>query len=355
MKLSPLLKKNGELSNFFSIGSRYCYFALFTSAFFLQILFPASGVNAQNICQEARALLVLKKYDEALGKLKQCVIENPNDFEAFFWTGWIFDKQKNDKELAVYYYTRVLKIKPDYIEAHRKLGQVYESFVVLDSLVKAKGYYDGYCTTEFLRVDNMLKEEMTQILNLAQSNLKQGNFNGAADYILKSAIIEPHNQRAASLSTQLKRKLVSLLDQNISSGDRSYNNSDWARAAQSYEQAVKLVNQLRDSYNRLKKHFPDQTLIPELSQKLEGFLPKQKKAIFCNTFTKDNEPTLQNDLDRAQGYVNKEEWKYAEDVFVKIDRILQSDTTGCISKERYINRANSLRKGLVLVKIHDLE
>lgn len=322
---------------------------------YCNFFFKVCIVNAQKSCEEGDGLFFSNKFDEAFEKLKQCIIENPNNYVAHFEIGWIYHKIKKDTGMAIYHYAKTLEIRPDYKDAHCYLGQVYESFEVLDSLVKAKGYYEGYCKTEFLRVSTMLNEEMTRILNLAQSNLNQKNFSGAADYILKSLIIEPQNQKANFFNNLLKRRMISLLDQNIDSGNRSYENSDWARAAQFYEQAVKLVNQLRDSYNRLKIDFPDPTLIPGISQKMEGFLPKQKKAIFCNTFTKDNEPTLQNELDRAQAYVNNEEWKYAEEVFEKIDRILQSDTTGCISKERYINGANSLRKGLVWVKFQDLE
>jgi tetratricopeptide (TPR) repeat protein len=84
----------------------------------------------------ARALVRLRRYDEAEQILQQALVANPNLVEAHFRIGVIhFNREEYD--LAVEDYRKAVELKPDFTLAYMNLGFVYQKLGKLEDSLKA--------------------------------------------------------------------------------------------------------------------------------------------------------------------------------------------------------------------------
>jgi tetratricopeptide (TPR) repeat protein len=326
--------------------------ALFILILLFQLGLSISRVTAQSSFDEGIKHLTNGDTNNAIDLFKQALNENPSDYEAAYILGQLYYNKDTSK--SILYYKLTLQIKPDHKKAHCVLGQIYENFGTLDSLVKAKIYYEYYCPVEYDRVTLVLRDSTFTILNRVRENLNQGDFTPAVIHLVRAKEIEPNNQEVGAIFKQLQGNFNSALARAISKGDQSCSIYDWAKAIQAYNKAIHIINTWQYAWRNRESYFKGLDL-SGLNQILQETSSKVQKANYCESFKRENESRVQNLLDSAKIYVNRKEWKYAEEELNKFEKIVKTDTQHCIPYEHLLPMADSLKEVLVWTKIDGLD
>jgi len=156
--------------------------------------------------------------EAAISNLRQCLKNNPNNYEANIEIAVIYSEIKND--LAITYFKNAIALDSNNINAYYNLGlyyqnndflneaiSTYKDIIEIDSVFPNSYYNIGYIYLEMLKVQDMAAPYFTEAIN-AKPDYKEAYFNRALCFEEVGNIQQAYNDYKKALQIDPQYELA---------------------------------------------------------------------------------------------------------------------------------------------------
>lgn len=158
--------------------------------------------------QLANAYLNSGDYSRAIEKFEIYLMEKPDDTQALFFMGYLYES-KGDIDKAIEYYTKTVKIRDDYAEAYKRIAYIFYNKKDYSRAISfLNNVKQSDKDTEYYRLKTILYLNLEQFEN-GEKNIEEGlkRFPDSEELLFTKAVIKEKQNDHESVISLMKRLL----------------------------------------------------------------------------------------------------------------------------------------------------